>query len=143
MPRRRAREGVTPVVSDVLLTVAVVVSMTLLLAWVYSYVMYNPSKRAVQERFVIEDVWFNTTDTGERVVGIYIYNYGKVEIRVDAVYIGGNRTTDYVEGWRLELYPGQHGRVIVKFNWSPGEAYTVKVITGRGSYVEAVFVAPS
>ena len=148
MPGRKTeRLGVTPVISDVLLTVVVVIAMSVLLAWATSYVYFNPWKARVQERFIIEDAWFNTTAGGEDVLGIYIYNYGKVDIRIDAVYIspglkGPVSSDNYVEGWHLGLRPGGAGRIIVKFDWESGRAYHIKVVTGRGTAAEVLAVAP-
>ena len=145
-PAIRGRSGVSPMVSDVMLTSIVVVSMAILLAWASWYAYSNPSKMAVKERFFVEDVWFNGTST----MGIYIYNFGKVSVTINRIYINGTDFTDYsftdsspLSSNPLYLRPGEGGRIDVKFpgGFQPGAPQRVRVVSSRGAYVEVVAVA--
>ena len=144
-PRKVARAGVSPVVSDILMTAVVVICMTALLAWTVSYVFHNPGRDAVRERLALEDVWFTELAGYGKVVSIYLYNYGPVSITVDYVSLepGGRISdADYVEGKNLSLDPRGHGRITFKFAWESGRAYHIKVFTRRGSVFEVLAIAP-
>ena len=145
-PRRpRGRSGVSPVVSDVMMTAVVVICMTILLAWTVSYVFFNPGKEAVRERLAFEDVWFTEMPGYGKVISVYLYNYGPVDITVDYVSVepGGRvQDADYVEGKGLKLDPGGHGRITFRFDWESGKTYYIKVFSRRGSSFEVMAVAP-
>ena len=148
MPKRlraRGRAGVSPVVSDIMMTAIVVISMSILLIWTASYAFFNPSKDAIRERLVFEDIWFTELPGHGKVISIYIYNYGPIDIAIDYISVepGGRvADADYVEGRGLKLYPGGHGRVTFRFAWESGTTYYVKVFTTRGSSFEVMAVAP-
>ena len=136
----RGKSGVSPMVSDVILTFVVVMAMTAVLAWVVSYTYYSPWKSAVREKIVIEDVWFNETGTG---MGIYIYNYGQVEVRVVKVFIKPGPTSPIWEG-ELVLGPGDSGRIDVPdFSWTPGQAYEIYVETDNANQFKFLAKAPA
>jgi len=142
----RGRAGVSPVVSDVMITAVVVICMSALLVWTVSYVR-DPAREAAMERLAFEDVWF-TEEGGQKVVKVYVRNYGPVEIVVDRVSVEPPGViipdADYLEGRGLRLEPsGGHGLIAFKFSWGPGEVYYIKVFTRRGSRFEVMAVAPS
>jgi len=136
---KRPRSGVSPMVSDLILTFVVVVAMSILLTWTLFYTQYSPWKAAIRERIVVEDVWFNATGTG---MGLYIYNYGEVEVVIVKLFIYPGPTSPIWEG-ELTIYPGQSGRIDVPdFSWTPGQAYKLYVETGRGNQFEVLAKAP-
>ena len=141
-PAIRGRSGVSPMVSDAILTGIVVVSMAILLVWASWYAYSNPSKMAVKERFFVEDVWFNSTST----MGIYIYNFGKVSVTINRVYINGTDFTDYssLSSSPLYLRPGEGGQIYIEFpgGFKPGAPQRVRVVSSRGTYVEVIAVVP-
>jgi len=141
----RWRRAVSPLISDILLTGIVVVAMTLLLTWATWYAYSHPSKMAVKERFAIEHVWFNFTGPVITEAGVYIYNFGKVSITVDRVYINDVDVTDDIvtDESKLSYAPGESGKVVIDlsdYNWGEG-TYWVKVVTERGTHVQKVVTA--
>jgi len=124
-------------VSDVIMTFVVVVAMSIVLAFVLTYTQYSPWKGAVRERIVVEDVWFNSTG-----LGLYIYNYGEVEVVITKVFISPGPTSPVWEG-ELTIYPGRSGRIdIAGFSWAPGQAYRLYIETERGNRFEVLVKAP-
>jgi len=124
-------------ISDLILTFVVVMAMSALLTWVVIYTQSTPWKEAVKERLVIEDAWFNETG-----IGIYIYNYGDVDVVIKRVYITPGPPLPVWEGEVLV----RHGRsveiTISDFTWETGQAYEIRVETGRGSEFEILVKAP-
>lgn len=129
--------GVSPLVSDIILTFVVVMAMSALLTWVVYYTQ-GPWKEAVRERIIVEDVWFNATG-----LGLYIYNYGEVEVTIIRIIITPGPTGPAWEG-RLTIYPGRSARVDVSgFSWTHGQAYEIRIETERGNVFEVLAKAPS
>ncbi len=133
-------------VSDALMLVVVVICMSALLAWASSYVLHNPGKEAVRERLAFEDVWFTELPGYGKVICVYLYNYGPVDVKVDYVSVepgGVVPDANYVEGKGLTLRAGGgHGRIVFRFSWASGKAYYIKIFTERGSRFEVRAIAP-
>ena len=85
---------------------------------------------AMQERFVIEDIWFRSVGN-QRLSTIYVRNGGEVDITImfclvdDVSFI---TTPD-----ELELAPGEGGNFNITFAWSPDTTYKVGIRSARGS----------
>ena len=142
MPLRKSkhRAGVSPVVSDIIITAVVVIGMSILLIWTMTYTEpHSPWKDAASERIVVEDVWFNGTGTG---MGLYIYNYGDIEVKIVKIFTEPGPTRPVWEG-ELLVAPRSAGRIdMPDFSWSPGQTYRIIVETDRANQFETLAKAP-
>jgi Flp pilus assembly pilin Flp len=128
----RNKRGVTPVLSNVLLTVVAVAAMSL--AASATYVITDNMHQIMGERVIAEDVWF-TSDH----VSIYLRNIGKVAFEVSSVYV--NFTSSIFTPLKLEA--GEHGWLNVTFKWDADALYHINVVTGRGTKIVDYYKAPS
>lgn len=128
----RDKRGVTPVLSNILLTVVAVAAMSL--AASATYVITDNMHQIMGERVISEDVWF--TPDG---ISIYLRNTGKVAIEVSSVYV--NFTSQAFTPLKLEV--GEHGWLNVTFSWDAGGLYHINVVTSRGTKIVDYYKAPS
>lgn len=128
----RNRRGITPVLSNLLLTVLAVAAMSIAVS--ATYVITDNLHNNMGERFIVEDVWFTTGQ-----VSIYIRNVGRVSIKIAAVYVDRISQSSFTA---LELEQGKHGWLNVTYNWSPDSAYEIKVVTRRGTQVVDYYTSP-
>jgi len=70
----RAKRAITPVLSNLLLTVVAVAAMSI--ATTATYVITTNLRENMSERVVIEDLWFNSTGN----INVYLRNVGKVAL---------------------------------------------------------------
>ena len=124
--------GITPVLSNLLLTVIAVAAMSI--AVTATYVITDNLHDNMGERLIVEDVWF-TTDQ----VSLYIRNVGRVSAKIAAVYI--DRIPQSFTA--LELEEDNHGWLNVTYSWSADSAYEIKVVTRRGTKVVDYYASPS
>ena len=120
----RNKKAVTPVLSNVLLTVVAVAAMSL--AASATYVITENMHQTMGERLIFEDVWFNSN----RIL-IYLRNVGKVPVTISAVYL--NFTTQTITPLNLEIE--EHGWLGVEHNWTEGSLYHIAVVTTRGTRI--------
>jgi hypothetical protein len=125
------KRGVTPVLSNVLLTVVAVAAMSL--AASATYVITDNLHQIMGERIIAEDVWF----TSEGIL-IYLRNTGKVAIEVSLVYV--NFTSQFFTPLRLEVE--EHGWLNVTFSWDADSLYHINVVTRRGTKVVDYYKSP-
>jgi len=128
----RNKRGVTPVLSNVLLTVVAVAAMSL--AASATYVITDNLHQIMGERVIAEDVWF--TSHG---IFIYLRNTGKVAVEVSAVYV--NFTSQPFTPLMLEV--GVHGWLNVTYNWQADALYNINVVTSRGTKIVDYYRTPS
>ena len=128
---RGNKQGVTPVLSNVLLTVVAVAAMSL--AASATYIITDNMHQVMGERLLVEDIWF----TPQRVL-IYVRNTGKVPITIASVYV--NSTSQAFRSFDLEV--GEHQWLNVTFNWKPATLYRISVVTSRGTSLEDYYRAP-
>ncbi|MEM3536757.1 MAG: hypothetical protein QXF44_03160 [Candidatus Bathyarchaeia archaeon] len=119
------KRGITPVLSNLLLTVVAVAAMAI--ATTATYVITTNLKENMSERLIAEDVWFS--NPGE--VNVYLHNIGKIAIRVSAVYI--NHTSQSFTPLQLEI--GGHGWLNISYNWVSGNLYYIDIVTTRGTHI--------
>ncbi|MEM3640467.1 MAG: hypothetical protein QXH37_00865 [Candidatus Bathyarchaeia archaeon] len=119
------KRGITPVLSNLLLTVVAVAAMAI--ATTATYVITTNLKENMSERLIAEDVWFS--NPGE--VNVYLHNIGKIAIRVSAVYI--NHTSQSFAPLQLEI--GGHGWLNISYNWVSGNLYYIDIVTTRGTHI--------
>jgi len=135
MARRllRDKRAITPVLSSLLLTVVAVAAMAI--ATSATYMITTNLKENMSERVVVEDVWFKDATH----IAVYVYNIGKVAIRVSSVYI--NHTSIALDvPFRLEL--NKHGWLNIPYVWSSGELYYIDIVTSRGTHIASYYKAP-
>ncbi len=133
----RDRRAITPVLSNLLLTVVAVAAMSI--ATTATYVITTNLKETMSERIIIEDLWFSNS-TGEPArISVYLRNVGKVAVHVSAVYV--NHTFQFFTSpFNLEI--GEHAWLNISYSWSSGSLYYVDVVTTRGTHVGGYYKAP-
>ncbi len=125
------KRGVTPVLSNVLLTVVAVAAMSL--AASATYVITDNMRQIMGERVISEDVWFNSEG-----ISIYLRNTGKVAITVSSTYV--NFTSQPFTPLTLEV--GEHRWLNVTFSWNADSLYHISVVTSRGTKIVDYYRAP-
>lgn len=130
----RDRRAITPVLSNLLLTVVAVAAMSI--ATTATYVITTNLKENMSERIIIEDLWFNPS-TGN--MNIYLRNIGKVANHVSAVYVN-HTSQSFTSPLSLEI--GEHSWLNISYSWASGSLYYVDVITTRGTHVGGYYKAP-
>jgi flagellin-like protein len=144
------KRAVSPVIATVLMILIVMAGMTLLFGFVGSYAtsFQNGSGGSVLESLTFEDTWFTTrTDNGQQVLSIWIYNTGKADIELNSLYANGTLVSMYGSDYNLLdsntlVKIGAHFQVVIQVPWQPGDSYTIKIVTPRGSGFEEAFTAP-
>jgi len=126
------KKGITPVVSNLLLTVIAVAAMAI--ATTATYVITGNLRDTMGERFIVEDVWFRQNSE----TAIYLRNVGKVAIEIRAVYI--NNTSQSFTPFELKM--GEHGWLNMTYSWLSGAVYHINVFTDRGTKVAEYYRAP-
>jgi hypothetical protein len=130
----RDKRAITPVLSELLLTVVAVAAMAL--ATTATYVITTNLRATMGERVIMEDLWFNNS-TGN--IDVYLRNVGQSAIQVSNVYV--NHTSQYFPvPFRLDI--GQHQWLNISDTWVSGSIYYVDIVTTRGTDVGDYFVAP-
>jgi len=128
------RRAITPVLSNLLLTVVAVAAMSI--ATTATYVITTNLRETMGERIVIEDLWFSDSP---KSINVYLRNLGKVAVHVSAVYI--NHTyQSFTSPLGLEIE--QHAWLNVSYSWAPSCLHHVDVVTSRGTHVGGYYEAP-
>jgi hypothetical protein len=127
----RNKRAIAPVLSELLLTVIVVAAMSI--AASATYVITSSMRENINERVVVEDVWFNTAD---QAVNIYLYNSGQVDVNIHNVYV--NHVL-YSVSFRLGLQ--DEACLTLSPNWTQGEVYYIDIVTDRGNHIADYYKA--
>ncbi|MCW4011074.1 MAG: hypothetical protein NWF05_10730 [Candidatus Bathyarchaeota archaeon] len=127
----RNKRAITPILSELLLMVIAVAAMSI--ATTATYVITTNLRDNMNERAVIEDVWFNSES---QTVDIYVYNVGKVAITISNVYVEHVGYTS-----NLQLAVGEDGVVRIAPPWIVGETYYIDVLTSRGTHIAGNYKA--
>ena len=131
LPDKRA---ITPVLSNLLLTVVAVAAMSI--ATTATYVITINLRENMSERIVIEDLWFDPS-TGD--ISVYLRNVGEVAIHVSSVYV--NHTPQpFTSPFSLET--DGHDWFNISYSWVSDSLYYVDVVTTRGTHVGGYYKAP-
>lgn len=125
------RSAVTPVLSNVLLTVIAVAAMSI--AASATYVITENMREIMGERIIAEDVWF--TSNG---ISIYLRNTGRVGIQISSVYV--DFQSQVFTPMTLEV--DEHGWVNVTFDWEAEISYHINVVTSRGTKIVDYYKSP-
>lgn len=129
----RDKRAITPVLSNLLLMVVAVAAMAI--ATTSTYVVTTNLRENMSERLLVEDVWFNSTNT----IMVYLRNIGKGAIDVSRVYVNGT-PQPFSSPFHLEI--DEHGWLNVSYSWVSGEIYYVDVVTARGNHAGGYYKAP-
>ena len=128
------KRGITPVLSELLLTVIAVAAMSV--ATTATYVITTNLRENMSERFLVEDVWFNNSP---QTVEVYMSNIGKVDLSISNVYI--NRTSQiYDTSFNLEIE--ESGWFTITYIWNSGDLYYIDIVTKRGTHIADYYRAP-
>lgn len=130
----RDRRAITPVLSNLLLTVVAVAAMSI--ATTATYVITTNLKETMSERLVVEDLWFDNSTSG---ISVYLRNVGKVAIDVSAVYVN-HSSQAFTSPFSLEM--GEHGWLNISYGWVSGNLYYVDVVSTRGTHVGGYYETP-
>ncbi|MEM3622441.1 MAG: hypothetical protein QXZ02_02185 [Candidatus Bathyarchaeia archaeon] len=123
--------AITPVLSNLLLTVVAVGAMAI--ATTATYVITTNMREIMSERFIIEDLWFNNS-----TIQVYLRNVGKVAIQISAIYI--NHTSFTPHHFSLEI--SEHGWLNISYPLVPNSLYYIDIVTTRGTHVAGYYKAP-
>jgi Flp pilus assembly pilin Flp len=128
----RDKQAITPVLSNLLLTVVAVAAMAI--ATTATYVVTTNLREIMSERVIAEDLWFNNPSG----ISVYIRNVGKVTVHVSAVYV--NHTSQSFISFNLGI--DQHGWLNISYTWTSGSMYHIDVVTTRGTHIADYYKAP-
>ena len=128
------RRALSAVLSHLLLTVVAVAIMAI--ATSATFVITSDLRENMAERVIVEDVWFNS---GSGTVDVYLYNVGKVDIQIQAVYIN-HVAEDFKGAFSLKI--NENGWLIIPFEWKASIFYSLDIVTSRGVHVETRYKAP-
>ena len=127
------RKGVTPVLSSLLLTVVAVAAMAI--ATTATYVITANLRDEMSERVVVEDAWFNSTNT----ICVYLRNTGRVAVHISTVYI--NHTSQlFTKPFNLEI--GENRWLTIYGDWTSNSLYYIDITTTRGAHFADYYKAP-
>ena len=138
MPRRK--RAVSEVISSLILLMIVSVLGT----YLYTYTLNSTgfqrniiegdierkAERA-QEKFVVTAVWFNNISD---LMNLTIVNFGKLDIKITAIYLNGERVTDYFSGFETTITTSglKSTSFTPPLSISSGELYEIVVVSKRG-----------
>jgi len=148
--------GVSTVIANMLMISITLALAAILVAWAgTSYGAFSSGSQlffvqrgqALQERFVIENVHFNSSASKGNFIRIFVRDTGVEEIRVVAIYINGTSYTPTGAGGTCNIPAGGYlltvGAVcefrITWNTWTNGAVYYIVVATARGN--QATFIA--
>jgi hypothetical protein len=124
--------AITPVLSNLLLTVVAVGAMAI--ATTATYVITTNLREIMGERVIVEDVWFEGSS-----IHIYVRNVGKVAIEISAVYINYTPRSFTPQPFILDI--DEHGWLDISYSWTPNSLYYINVVTKRGTHVAGYYKA--
>ena len=152
----RSRRGISTVVANMMM-VGITLSLgAILVAWAGqsygafsggSQVYYGQREQALQENFVIEEVFFVQNSTCSSCILVFVRNVGLININVVAIYVNGAPitpiTTGSTHGWcsysgtppLQGLTVGQVCEFSLSFTWVSGSVVTIVIASQRGNQV--------
>jgi flagellin-like protein len=149
-------KGVSPVIATIILVLIAVVAGVLLWLWTSGFTSALPAQQqALYERIKIEGVL--VTKDGGTSITAYVRNIGNVNVSISTVYILKPDGTiieipetitvkDLKDNEIQSVSPGNVAVVTVSVTtnkYSPGYAYTIKVVTANGAEAAYTFVWPA
>lgn len=140
--------GVSTVVANMLMILITLSLAAILVAWAGtsfgafsggSQIFFNQRGQALQEKFVIENVFF---DKPNNIIRIFIRNVGVEEIKIVAIYVNGNLpnhngTLPYTLGVQIPVEFDETWT-----SWGSGVVFTIVVASARGNQAVATARGP-
>jgi hypothetical protein len=123
----RNKRALTPVLSELLLTVIAVAAMSV--ATSATYVITTNMRSSMSERVIVEDVWFHTATN---TVTVYIYNVGAVDVSISSVYINHisyRASVNLKAGSDVASFTIQYRGLIL------GNQAYIDIVTNRGLHI--------
>jgi flagellin-like protein len=169
---KRIRKGVSSVFSNVLLILITVIGMTALFSFSTNFFSDFQSRQgsAVFEGLSLSDTWYhnnteftdgNGTNFHSQAIILNYYNYGKIDLKINQVYINGTpaRARNGTPGFYIlttqngepvdidnigkvdfidfiEIPVGEFGSIILDENLAPDHELSIKIITERNALYE-------
>jgi len=156
---RGNKRAISPVFSTVMLVLIVVIGMSTVFSFFVGYVSDYQSGRgsSVMELLEIEDVFFDPTETSS--VDVWLYNYGEIEVELDAVFVNGlpvnfsfysasaMELDDFDGDGAVDILVSSHAKYNLSLwiNWDNSTAKSIHVlrfVTKRGTIVEREYFSP-
>jgi archaellum component FlaF (FlaF/FlaG flagellin family) len=121
-----------------------------------SQLFYQQREQALQENFVIEEVFFEKNTTSQQIF-VFVRNVGLININVTAIYANGASLTPNsvlnvftpcsFSGTGNFLSVGIGVQSVCEFTWQPvawtsGTTFTIVVASQRGNQVASTWRAP-
>jgi flagellin-like protein len=143
-------KGISPVIATIILVLIAVVAGVLLWLWTSGFTSALPAQQqALYERIKIEGVKVNKTQDKVNVTA-YVRNVGSVNVNISTVYIlkPDGTIVEYSKlGTPITISPGEVEEVTVsvtlRYYYTAGYVYTIKVVTANGAEAAYTFVWPA
>lgn len=138
MPKPKSmknKKAISTIVGALLMVATVTIACSAILA--SSTLVLEQTRNSYAERFVIEDVWFNSR-ISDYFVNISIYNCGNIQVKINTVYINND---NYAALNTLTLNPGARDWISVAYSWTAGNTYLIKIASERGTKYESYWKA--
>jgi len=161
--RLKHKLAISTIVANMMMIVITLSLAAILVAWAGttygafsggSQLYFNQRQQALQERFVVEEVYFNSTGTNHNII-IFVRNVGAINITLVAIYINGNAQSSFAPA---PVQPAGYCRVLPVplgvqqmciFNmifgsadWISGTVFTIVVASSRGNQATATARGP-
>ena len=159
MKRRNLRRclAVSTVVGNMLMILVTLSLAAILVAWAGtsfgafsggSQLFFVQRGQALEERFVVETVFFNTTSPNHNIM-IFVRNVGLEDISIVAIYVNGRTGLTFAsaawlcQGKTCSLPFALGVQQVVEFNfnwgssWTSGTVFTIVIATARGNQATA------
>jgi len=127
---RTAKKGVSPVIAVLLMIAIAVAAAILVYVWSMGLIgtLTSGGGTQVKEQIIMDAYDWKTTPT---ICSFYFRNVGSTDVVIDAIYIGGQQLASDMDQTLLlqtvvQVPLGASG------TYTPGVAYTAKVITKTG-----------
>ena len=152
--------GVSTVVANMLMILITLSLAAILVAWAGttygsftggSSLFFLQRGQALQERFVIEEVFFNKTGSNHNLL-IFVRNVGVQQINIVAIYVNGTTPTQNSANWLCTIPSGGSAllaiQAVCEFNllwpnaWNSGSIFNIVVASARGNQVTTTVRAP-
>jgi flagellin-like protein len=135
-----SRKGVSPVIAELLMVAITVAASLVVTSMAYSWVnqQRNYGMQVVNERLVVEDVWFR--DTTNTTLTLYVTNVGTTDLQVSYVLVNGTEVWGGVEYIRMGKSVSLN--VTLGSAWVRDREYTITVITERGNQFVSEWWSP-
>jgi hypothetical protein len=145
--------GVSTVVANMLMISITLALAAILVAWAGttygafssgSGIYFAQRGQALQERFVVENVFFNNTGTNH-IIMVFVRNVGAEDIQIVGFYINGQSYQARPAAWLCVLPASMGVGTVCEFSvdwgsaWPSGIVFNIVVTSARGN--RATFTA--